>query len=206
MNNDDNFYLTLYPPPQVMNSTETLLLGGTGTALQLHPDMFLGLRALRRLQASDVAAPGLHRDLLRGMPRLKELTLTGVVPTLPYDAFVEVPKLERLVLRQCGIRHVSMDAFYALFALRELDLSHNQLRALPPSLLDQQDNLRELLLGGNQLTALPPGLLDHLPAKMVRLDGNPWDCSCDMASWNPAVTNKVPIAQEDQRRFKLMSR
>ncbi|XP_034239901.1 podocan-like [Thrips palmi] len=175
---------------QVMNSTETLLLGGTGTALQLHQDMFLGLRAMRRLVATDVTAPGMHRDLLRGMPRLKELTLTGVVPSLPYDAFVEVPKLERLLLRHCSIRHVSMDAFYALFALRELDLSHNLLRALPPNLLDQQGSLKELLLTGNQLKELPPGLLDNVPAKMVRLDGNPWQCSCDMAAWNPAATNK----------------
>lgn len=102
-----------------------------------------------------------------------------------------MPKLERLVLRQCGIRHVSMDAFFALFALQELDLSHNQLQALPPSLLDQQGRLRELLLTGNQLKELPAGFLDLVPAKMVRLDGNPWDCSCEMASWNPTATNKV---------------
>ena len=103
----------------------------------------------------------------------------------------QVPKLERLVLRRCGIRTVSMDAFYALFALQELDLSFNQLQALPPSLLDQQSHLRELRLSGNQLKELPPAFLDLVPAKMIRLDDNPWDCSCDMASWNPAATNKV---------------
>ncbi|KAE8749057.1 hypothetical protein FOCC_FOCC004225, partial [Frankliniella occidentalis] len=74
---------------QVMNSTETLLLGGSGTALQLQAGMFLGLRALRRLAATDVTATALHRDLLRGMPRLRDLTLRGVVPSLPYDGFVE---------------------------------------------------------------------------------------------------------------------
>lgn len=175
---------------QVMNATETLLLGGSGTALQLRADMFLGLRALRRLAATDVSTPSLQRDVLRGMPRLKDLTLRGVIAGLPYDAFVEVPKLERLVLRQCGIRHVSMDAFYALFALQELDLSHNQLRSLPPSLLDQQTRLRELLLQGNQLKELPVGMMEALPAKMVRVDGNPWECSCEMAGWNPSATNK----------------
>lgn len=82
--------VTAVREPQIMNSTETLLLGGSGTALQLHADMFLGLRALRRLVATDVAAPALHRDLLRGMPRLRDLTLRGVIPSLPYDAFVEV--------------------------------------------------------------------------------------------------------------------
>jgi hypothetical protein len=28
---------------------------------------------------------------------------------------------------------------------------------------------------------------------MIRLDGNPWHCSCDMREWRPMAVNKVKV-------------
>jgi hypothetical protein len=92
-----------------------------------------------------------------------------------------------------------MDAFYGLYGLLYLDLSHNLLESLPPGLFDQQFSLRELLLHNNKLNRLPPGFLSNIPAKMVRLDGNPWHCTCAMRDWQPAVINK--IKQKRQLNF-----
>jgi hypothetical protein len=143
----------------------------------------------------------LEREILTGMPKLKKLKITGTIEMLSFDAFLEVPKLENLVLHHCNIHSISMDAFYGLYGLLYLDLSHNLLESLPPGLFDQQFSLQELLLHNNKLNRLPPGLLSNIPAKMVRLDGNPWNCTCAMKDWKPAVINK--IKQKSQLNFCL---
>jgi Leucine-rich repeat (LRR) protein len=176
---------------EIMNATSILYIGGKESALSIQPNSFFGLINLKELNILNADIPMLERELLRGMPKLKELKITGNIEGLSFDAFLEVPKLENLVLHQCNIRSISMDAFYGLYGLLYLDLSDNLLESLPPGLFDQQFSLRELLLHNNKLNRLPPGLLLHIPAKMVRLDGNPWHCTCAMKDWQPTVINKI---------------
>ncbi|PSN43997.1 hypothetical protein C0J52_16484 [Blattella germanica] len=176
---------------EIMNATWTLLLGGAESALNIQPNSFLGLSNLKKLSILNAGIPMLERELLRGMPKLKELEISGIIDGISFDAFLEIPKLESLILNKCGIRSISMDAFYGLYGLLNLDLSNNNLESLPPGLFDQQFSLRELRLNNNNLTRLPPGFLANIPAKMVRLEGNPWHCTCAMKDWQPAVINKV---------------
>lgn len=184
---------------EIMNATSTLHIGGKESALSLQPNSFFGLINLKELNIVNVGISMLEREILTGMPKLKELKITGTIEILSFDAFLEVPKLENLVLHHCNIHSISMDAFYGLYGLLYLDLSHNLLESLPPGLFDQQFSLRELLLHNNKLNKLPPGLLSNIPVKMVRLDGNPWHCTCAMKDWKPAVINK--IKQKSQLNF-----
>lgn len=184
---------------EIMNATSILYIGGKESALSIQPNSFLGLINLKELNILNVDIPMLERDLLRGMPKLKKLKITGTIEGLSFDAFLEVPKLENLVLHHCNIHSISMDAFYGLYGLLYLDLSDNLIESLPPGLFDQQFSLRELILQNNKLNRLPPGFLSNIPAKMVRLDGNPWHCTCAMKDWQPAVINK--IKQKGQFNF-----
>ncbi|KDR17859.1 Insulin-like growth factor-binding protein complex acid labile chain [Zootermopsis nevadensis] len=184
---------------EIMNATSILYIGGKESPLSIQPNSFFGLINLKELTILNADIPMLDRELLRGMPKLKELKITGNIEGLSFDAFLEVPKLENLVLHQCNIHSISMDAFYGLYGLLYLDLSDNLLESLPPGLFDQQFSLRELLLQNNKLNRLPPGFLSNIPAKMVRLDGNPWHCTCAMKDWQPAVINK--IKQKGQFNF-----
>lgn len=184
---------------EIMNATSILYIGGKESPLSIQPNSFFGLINLKELTILNADIPMLERELLRGMPKLKELKITGNIEGLSFDTFLEVPKLENLVLHQCNIHSISMDAFYGLYGLLYLDLSDNLLESLPPGLFDQQFSLRELLLQNNKLNRLPPGFLSNIPAKMVRLDGNPWHCTCAMKDWQPAVINK--IKQKGQFNF-----
>jgi Leucine-rich repeat (LRR) protein len=176
---------------EVMNTTKTLLLGSPNTPIEFSPNSFYGLTALNRLDVTNVKIGFLERPMFKGMPELKSLTLTGKITRISYDAFSEVPKLEKLVLKECSILKISMDAFFGLSSLIELDLSHNELGFLPPGLFEQQTSLREIFLQHNRLTTLPPNTFAKIPAKLIRLEGNPWFCSCDMKYWDSRLINRV---------------
>ncbi|XP_035701728.1 uncharacterized protein LOC118433664 [Folsomia candida] len=176
---------------EIMNSTKTLFLGSESTQLEISTNSFFGLVALTRLDILNVHVEFLERPMLKGMPNLKSLTATGTITRIMYDAFSEVAKLEKLILKDCAIKKISMDAFFGLTALVELDLSHNEIGFLPPGIFEQQVSLREVFLQHNSLKTLPPSIFAKIPAKLIRLEGNPWHCSCDMKYWDPSQTNKI---------------
>ncbi|KAG8277466.1 hypothetical protein J6590_041633 [Homalodisca vitripennis] len=178
---------------QIMNSTEQLYLGKKNTQLQIRHNSFLGLDKVRKVSLNGVYLEMLEREYLIGMPRLRQLKMEGSIYELSFDAFAEVPKLQELILKQCSIRKISMDAFFGLYNLTYLDLSHNELETLPPSLFDHQESLKEINLSNNKLTTLPEDLFVHVPAKLIRLDKNPWHCTCSMYEWKPSQINKIKV-------------
>lgn len=176
---------------EIMNSTKSLYLGSTNTPLDLSPNSFSGLVSLVKLDITNVKIRLLEKSMLAGIPQLTTLIMTGEIPKISFDAFGEVAKLERLIIRNCGIKKISMDALFGLTALQELDLSHNSLTFLPPGIFEDQVSLREVFLQHNKLATLPPTLIEGLPVKIIRLEANPWHCSCAMKNWNPQIVNRV---------------
>lgn len=132
------------------------------------------------------------------MESLEQLTLRGSIGSVQFDAFTGMEKLRELDLSQCGIVELSMDALMGLKSLKTLILSHNNLTQLPNGLLDEQQQLEMVQLQGNQLKALPTSFFQQRRLRVVRLDQNPWQCSCDMAHWQPKLTNAVRIPSVKQ--------
>lgn len=176
---------------QVMNNTQNLFLGGKLATLEISHNSFLGLRKLKKLSLTGLYLEILEGEYFVGMHGLRQLRIEGTIHELSFDAFAEIPKLQELIIKHCSIKKISMDAFYGLYSLLYLDLSNNELEMLPPSLFDQQKSLKEINLSNNKLTTLPESLFTHVPAKLIRLDKNPWHCTCAMNEWQPSQVNKI---------------
>ncbi|XP_029166819.1 leucine-rich repeat-containing protein 15-like [Nylanderia fulva] len=184
---------------EIMNTTIKLYLGGTMSKLKLQRNSLLGLRRAEILHLYNLEIPVLERFILQGLPALTHLKMRGNVTNIDFDAFVDLPNLLDLDLSHCHIRRISMDAFYGLERVRRIDLSRNDLEFIPPGLfvVQQQRELKEIILTGNKLTSLPLDFFKSLraPNKLIqiqniRLDDNPWDCSCIMINWNPQLVNR----------------
>ncbi|XP_076641879.1 uncharacterized protein LOC143352850 isoform X1 [Halictus rubicundus] len=186
---------------EIMNTTVQLYLGGEYSKLYLQKNSFLGLHRLQVLHLYNLEVHILERFVFQGMPELLQLKARGNITSIEFDAFVDLIKLQDIDLSHCHIRKVSMDAFYGLEHVKRIDLSNNELEFIPPGLfgVQQQQELKEIILTKNKLTALPPDFFKMLrgPNKQqqqistVRLDGNPWDCTCSMTTWNPQLVNRL---------------
>ncbi|XP_020293746.1 carboxypeptidase N subunit 2-like [Pseudomyrmex gracilis] len=196
----DNPLDSIFPSTfEIMNTTIKLYLGGTAAKLKLQKNSLLGLRRAEILHLYNLEILVLERFILQGLPALTHLKMRGNITNIDFDAFVDLANLMDLDLSHCHIRKISMDAFYGLEKIRRIDLSNNDLEFIPPGLVtaQQQKELKELILTNNKLSALPLDFFKSLklPNKQmqvqnVRLDDNPWDCTCLMISWNPSLVSK----------------
>lgn len=183
---------------EIMNTTVKLYLGGEDSKLYLQKNSFLGLHQLEVLHLYHLQIPVLERFVFQGMPELLELKARGNISNIEFDAFVDSNKLIDLDLSHSHIRKISMDAFYGLENVKRIDLSNNELEFIPPGLfgIQQQKRLKEIILSRNRLTSLPLDFFKMLRVPnqqsqltTVRLDGNPWDCTCSMVTWNPHLVS-----------------
>nr|AIO08100.1 variable lymphocyte receptor C [Petromyzon marinus] len=69
---------------------------------------------------------------------------------------------ERLQLTYNQLTAVPVNAFKALTQLTYISLQNNNLQSLPVGVFDQLKNLNELRLSSNKLKSLPPGVFDKL--------------------------------------------
>lgn len=194
---DDYRYFSTF---EIMNTTLKLYLGGMTSKLKLQKNSLLGLRRAEILHLYNLEIPILERFILQGLPSLMYLKIRGNVSSIDFDAFVDLANLLDLDLNHCHIQRISMDAFYGLEKVRRIDLSNNDLESIPPGLFaaQQQKELREIILTKNKLISLPLDFFRslRLPNKQtriqnIRLDDNPWDCTCAMISWNPNLVTNI---------------
>uniref|UniRef100_A0A903Z077 LRRCT domain-containing protein n=1 Tax=Anopheles minimus TaxID=112268 RepID=A0A903Z077_9DIPT len=182
----------------IANMTRSLFIGSDMVGLQIGtPKPFQGLAHMELLEISNLQLPALNQYLFRGLRALRTLRLLqGNISFVEYDSFAEMKNLTELYASRCSIAAISMDAFFGVKRLKVIDLSYNLLTELPVGLFDEQLQLIELYLHGNRLTQLPTEFFRRLaPAvQIVRLIENPWQCSCSMAQWRQAATNRLKIS------------
>ncbi|KAH8240290.1 hypothetical protein KR038_001656, partial [Drosophila bunnanda] len=179
----------------VMNATRELYIGSDKAALNLRTwniyGQFDSLHKLRTLKLGNVTSKALENGVFMGLHNLECLTLRGTINSLQFDVFAGLIMLRDLDISHCMLRELSMDALVGVKRLQVLNLSHNNLTYVPPGLLDDLVDLQEVHLQGNQLTFLPLQFFNLPRVKVVRLDQNPWQCTCQMSSWVAHLTNAM---------------
>lgn len=179
----------------IMNGTSELSLGSESVAFDLTNSngAFLALDNLISLTLWNITASGFYQSSFTGLKNLQRLRLRGSLVKIEYDAFSEMPLMTELILSECNISEISMDAFYGVKELRIVDLSSNQLTSIPPGLFDEQNQLQEIYLQKNRLKSLPKDFFALPSLKLVRLIKNPWFCTCEMSDWKQEITNNVRV-------------
>ncbi|XP_040181092.1 leucine-rich repeat-containing protein 26-like [Rana temporaria] len=115
-------------------------------------------------------------------PNLKHLELhNNLIFTIHHQAFQNLNNLTHLDLSSNQLMVLRPEVFQPLSSLTTLNLGNNRIVWLPGNVLESLTNLRVLHLHTNALTSLRVEILYTLPSLVeLRLDGNPWACTCQI--------------------------
>ncbi|XP_019643351.1 PREDICTED: LOW QUALITY PROTEIN: uncharacterized protein LOC109484503 [Branchiostoma belcheri] len=173
-----------------------------------HSDRSGELKTLPRLGQlrNLILGPGSIRKTGRGafapVPNILALSMEKNAIKAVGSWFGEIAKLERLTLSRNEIEEIKENAFQPLRRLEYLDLRHNRLRAVEEShfssltglvylhlsynnishiagrAFGRLSRLSSLTLDHNKISFLSTGWLQGLSAKNIRLNNNPFRCTC----------------------------
>uniref|UniRef100_A0A8V5GB37 Leucine rich repeat and fibronectin type III domain containing 1 n=1 Tax=Melopsittacus undulatus TaxID=13146 RepID=A0A8V5GB37_MELUD len=162
-----------------MSSLVHLTLSRNGLR-RLAPGAFADLRALRALHLDGNRLPALSGAQLRGLANLRHLILANnqlaAIEPAAFAAFAAT--VEDLDLSHNNLPALPWDAVAAMASLATLTLDHNLLERVPAGTVARLPRLTRLDLTANRLRALPP--VPGPPGPMLAAGGNPLHCNCEL--------------------------
>ncbi|XP_033739193.1 slit homolog 3 protein-like [Pecten maximus] len=128
--------------------------------------------------------------------------------TLDKNSFTDLPSVNRLILTNIGLQHLSCDVFNNISQeLTIINLDDNQLDHFPACSVNNLYHLRELTLSKNFITCIPghsvPSFLQHLDVSFNQIYSLSSAMSADAYNKNPLKTfnirgNKLPGINGDE--------
>ncbi|XP_033756871.1 leucine-rich repeat-containing protein 15-like [Pecten maximus] len=196
-----------HPPPyqelSVLTNLQTLTLKNFSQLYMNRENTdFQNLLNLEELNLKNMEISHISENVFKDrLPKLKRLQLAFLpLETLPSLSLRHLNKLEVLRAISVDITEIPYRAFSSFKNLKELDLSHNEIRIMTPGCFDGIEvsleylglhlnklneknvgplaaaswtNLRQLNLGHNKLTSVPVGLFFNMNAlEYLNLDSN----------------------------------
>ncbi|KFV71536.1 Insulin-like growth factor-binding protein complex acid labile subunit [Dryobates pubescens] len=161
---------------------------------QLHT---LPLRLPSRLQKLDCSNNLIQRVTahnFQGLPDLKHLFLdNNIVSTFEAGALQQCAQLSNLALEQNLLISIPLRQVNLRTAdtLARLDLKGNDIEDVGEQELKDLKQLQVLNLRNNKISALDCKVFEYLPRlRHLYLDGNPWNCTCELLRTRRALVAK----------------
>ncbi|XP_028816704.1 SLIT and NTRK-like protein 4 isoform X2 [Denticeps clupeoides] len=145
---------------------------------------FQGFEGLDLLHLGSNQIVTVKKGVFANLTNLRRLYLNGnQLEQLHSEMFLGLGNLQYLYLEYNAIKEILAGTFDSMPNLQLLYLNNNVLRSLPAYVFAGV-SLARLNLKNNHFMTLPvSGVLDQLKSlTQIDLEGNPWECSCDLVA------------------------